>query len=305
MDIPEAEVDITPGLVRLLLADQHPDLAGLHLSPAVHGWDNALLRLGDALAVRLPRRERAAGLALNEQSRLGEIAARLDTPVPAPVRVGVPGRGYPWHWAVVPWFEGRLAAEVPAADRDALAGPLADFAVGLHAPAPADAPVNPFRGVPLAERSAGFRLRLESVPGLAHRDRLAGVWEGAAAAPPWPGPPLWLHGDLHPANILAAPAGHGLAAVLDFGDLTSGDPATDLAVAWMLFGPAGRAAFRARVDAAGAVDPHVWTRARAWALLFGVLLSAHSDDSPLLAGIGARTLDQVLLDGDARETGRG
>ncbi|MFE6308411.1 aminoglycoside phosphotransferase family protein [Nocardiopsis sp. NPDC057823] len=304
MNIPEAEVDITPGLVRRLLADQHPDLAGLPLTPVANGWDNTILRLGDALAVRLPRRERAAALARNEQRWLGAIAARLGTPVPAPVRVGAPGRDYPWHWSVVPWFEGRTAAEVPVAGRDVLAAPLADFAVRLHVPAPAEAPANPFRGVPLAARSAGFHRRLEAADP-PRRELLAGLWDGLAAAPAWSGPPLWLHGDLHPANLLVSPDEDGLAAVLDFGDLTAGDPATDLAVAWMLFGPAGRAAFRARVDAAGTVDAHVWDRARAWALLFGVLLSAHSDDAPTLAAIGAHTLDQVVLEEDTAEVDHG
>ena len=63
----------------------------------------------------------------------------------------------------------------------------------------------------------------------------------------WSGPPLWLHGDLHPANILVDATGH-LRAVLDFGDLTAGDPATDLAVAWLAFEPEARAAFRRAGD---------------------------------------------------------
>ncbi|MDT0326925.1 aminoglycoside phosphotransferase family protein [Nocardiopsis lambiniae] len=303
MDIPEAEVDVTAALVRSLLADQHPDLAGPPLTLVAHGWDNVILRLGDALAVRMPRRERAAGLARNEQRRLGEIAARLDTPVPTPVRVGGPGRGYPWHWSVVPWFEGRPAATVPVADRGGLVAPLADFVVRLHVPAPTDAPVNPFRGVPLAERDAGLRRRLADGPSH-RRARLTALWEGLSAAPAWPGPPLWLHGDLHPANILVTDDGRDLSAVIDFGDLTSGDPASDLAVAWLLFGPADRAAFRARVDAAGVVDRHVWSRARAWALLLGVLLADCSDDAPLLAAIGAHTLEQVGLDPNPVEIDR-
>jgi hypothetical protein len=28
------------------------------------------------------------------------------------------------------------------------------------------------------------------------------VWDAALAAPGYDGPPVWLHGDLHPANIL-------------------------------------------------------------------------------------------------------
>jgi aminoglycoside phosphotransferase (APT) family kinase protein len=49
----------------------------------------------------------------------------------------------------------------------------------------------------------------------------------------WDGPPIWLHGDLHPFNLVVNQG--RLSAVIDFGDLCAGDPATDLAVAWMLF----------------------------------------------------------------------
>jgi hypothetical protein len=47
------------GLVRALLKDQHPDLADLELRDVNGGWDNQQWRLGDELAVRLPRTERA------------------------------------------------------------------------------------------------------------------------------------------------------------------------------------------------------------------------------------------------------
>ena len=53
------------------------------------------------------------------------------------------------------------------------------------------------------------------------------VWDELRSTPEWAGPALWLHGDLHPSNMLTY---HGrLSAVIDFGDITSGDPATDLA----------------------------------------------------------------------------
>src|ERR1700742_500773 len=60
MDTPAAEVDIDADLVRELLRQQHPDLAELPLELVANGWDNAILRLGERLAVRLPRREVAA-----------------------------------------------------------------------------------------------------------------------------------------------------------------------------------------------------------------------------------------------------
>ncbi|MER7151067.1 phosphotransferase [Streptomyces lydicus] len=53
---------------------------------------------------------------------------------------------------------------------------------------------------------------------------------------------MCLHGDLHPANILVDRG--RIRAVIDFGDITSGDPATDLSVAWMLFTAEQRVALR-------------------------------------------------------------
>lgn len=103
---PAAEVEIDESLVRSLLADQHPDLAMLDLVPLEHGWDNALWRLGEELVVRLPRREIAAPILINEQHWLPLLAPQLPLPVPAPVRTGQPSDSYPWSWSIVPWLPG-------------------------------------------------------------------------------------------------------------------------------------------------------------------------------------------------------
>jgi hypothetical protein len=59
---PAADVIVDPSLVRALLQEQHPDLAHLVSVKIAEGWENALLRLGDELAVRLPRRAASATL---------------------------------------------------------------------------------------------------------------------------------------------------------------------------------------------------------------------------------------------------
>src|SRR5882762_5710840 len=66
-DMPAAEVDVGPEVVRALLAEQHPDLADLDLVELAYGWDNAMYRLGDELTVRVPRRAMAAALVEHEQ----------------------------------------------------------------------------------------------------------------------------------------------------------------------------------------------------------------------------------------------
>ncbi len=58
-----------------------------------------------------------------------------------------------------------------------------------------------------------------------------------------------------------------LTSVLDWGDMTVGDPATDLAAAWMLFPTDADGAVW---SACGEVTPHTLTRAAGWAVYFGV-----------------------------------
>ena len=67
MSWPAAEVDIDEPLVRDLLEQQHPDLAGLILHEVGFGFDNSLWRLGFDLLLRLPRRLMGAELVENEQ----------------------------------------------------------------------------------------------------------------------------------------------------------------------------------------------------------------------------------------------
>lgn len=287
--MPAAEHPIDEGLVRALLAEQHPDLAGLPLRAVDAGWDNALFRLGDELAVRLPRRAVAADLIVNEQRWLPQLAGRLPLPIPAPCRSGAPARGYPWRWSVQPWLPGEPADLRPPAPGEA--APLAAFLRALHTPAPADAPHNPVRGGPLSERAPYTEQRLRRV---AERTslvtaRLRGLWAAALAAPV-DGPPTWLHGDLHPGNLLVA--GGAISAVIDWGDITAGDRATDLAAIWMLFDdPAAR---RAALAAYGELSAHTLARARGWALHLGAtLLDSGLVNSPRHALMGERTLRRL------------
>ncbi|RDV43874.1 phosphotransferase [Leifsonia sp. ku-ls] len=287
-DTPASDIPVDEELVARLLSEQHPDLVG-PLRLVSDGWDNRLFRLGDTLAVRIPRREAAAHLIEHEQRMLPGIAARVSTPVPVPVRVGVPSETFPWPWSVVEWLDGVDGASVGPADRSRLAEPLARFVGELAVPEP-DAPRNPVRGVPLAERHETVRLRLRSLAGRREVSGLEQAWREALDAPRWDGPPLLLHGDLHPGNLLLDTSG-GLAAVVDFGDVTSGDPATDLATAWLTFD--GEARERFRVALPSPADAATWRRARGWAVAMASALATASDDNPRMASIAHHALDQL------------
>jgi len=292
--MPAAEVSVSPELVRQRMAAQQPDLAHLPVRLIAHGWDNLMYRLGDELAVRLPRRAAAARLIVHEQRWLPVVAPRLPLPVPAPVRAGRAAPGYPWPWSIVPFLPGQLAAREPSADPAVAAASLGRFLAALHVPAPEDAPVNRNRGVPLAERTAVVTQNLGMVGDMVDRGAAVRAWQAALATPAWGGAPVWLHGDLHPANILVHRG--RISAVIDFGDITSGDPATDLSVAWMLL-PAGQhEVFQAEYGAAAGhpAGADLWARAKGWALAFSLMFLAHSADNPPLAGVGQQGLRAVL-----------
>jgi len=286
---PAAEFAIDSVFVAGLLAEQHPDLAHLPLQEIDAGWDNAMFRLGDHLAVRLPRRAVAAPLIAHEQAWLPRLADQLALPVPAPYRIGTPARGYPWRWSVVPWLKGAAADQHdPLASQ---ARPFAAFLRSLHVPAPADAPTNPMRGVPLAQRAPTVEARLQRLASKTSliTPQIAHIWHVALSAP-LDVPSTWLHSDLHPRNVLVE---HGvISGIIDWGDMTSGDCATDLASIWMLF-----AEPHARQDALAAygdLSEATLQRAKGWAVLFGVmLLDTGLNDNPRNAAIGERTLCRV------------
>jgi aminoglycoside phosphotransferase (APT) family kinase protein len=289
VQVPDADIVVDEPLVRRLVAEQHPDLADLPVRIVAEGWDNVVLRLGQDLLVRMPRREAAAHLVDHEQRWLPGIADRVRgvTAVPEPVRVGVPSPTYPWPWTVTTWFPGVAAGAVTVLP-DSVPGTVAAFLRAMHVPAPPDAPHNPVRGGALTGRTEAVRARL-ATGRFPRADELAALWARSVAVPGWDGPPLWLHGDLHPFNMVVD--AQGLVAVVDFGDVTAGDPATDLATAWLTFDPQARRRFRAGLSH----DEDTWARARGWAVSLGTALasapegSAHRD-------VGLRALVAVLDD---------
>jgi aminoglycoside phosphotransferase (APT) family kinase protein len=287
--MPAAEVDVGVELVRGLLADQRPDLSDLAVNPLGSGWDNFSFRLGDEHVARLPRRSLASSLVENEARWLPMLAPTLPLPVPAPLFVGEPGRGYPWRWVISPWIPGEPVGEGEPLDPAVAAQDLASFLAALHKPAPLSAPHNQFRGIPLGDRDTTTRQRIQALGSQLDAAALLEIWEEALEIPGHSGQPRWLHGDLHPLNLLAENG--RLTGVIDFGDITSGDPATDLSVAWMLFDRPHREALRALY---GDEDEALWIRARGWSVSLATSYLAHSADNAAMQAVGRFTIERIL-----------
>ena len=102
---------------------------------------------------------------------------------------------------------------------------------------------------------------------------------------------MWLHGDIHPLNLLVHDG--ELSAVIDFGDLTAGDPATDLMPAWLLFDGAARARF---LDLAADDDADLRRRGRGWALAWAAACAANRTPQNQLGDLGRRVVRRVVDD---------
>lgn len=286
--------------MRLLLAEQVPDLADRPLVPGPTGWDNTHWLLGGDLAVRLPRRRSAVELVVNEVRSLPQVAPALPLRVPVPLHAGEPGGDWPWPWTVIPWFAGeRSDLAYPPADAEEHAAALGGFLAALHVPAPAAAPHNPYRSIPLAQRRARSD---EAFAALADRGTDGGTlpalrhaWAIGLDARAHEAAPTWIHGDLHPGNQLVHDG--RLVAVVDWGDVAAGDPAADLATAWWTLPVAAHAAFR---DGYGGIEDAAWARAAGWAAAIAAYLLKEGPavGDPALMSIAHRTAARLRTLGD-------
>jgi len=287
------QVDSDEHLVRALLADQFPLWHELPIRRVPSdGTDNAVYRVGDDLAVRLPLIHWAVGQVEKEHTWMPRIAPHLPLAVPEPLALGEPARGYPWQWSVCRWLDGENAHPDGLADPVGAARALAGFVTALRALDLPGAPVSQ-RNVPLAVDDDRIRGAIHKLRREFDADALTAIWEEALAASPWDGPAMCVHSDLTDGNILAR-AGR-LRAVIDFSGFGLGEPANDLDPCWGMFTGRSRDAFRDALD----VDDDTWARGRGWAVksVYGIVY--YRDTNP---GIVARCRRRLtaLLD----ETGR-
>jgi aminoglycoside phosphotransferase (APT) family kinase protein len=117
------------------------------------------------------------------------------------------------------------------------------------------------------------------------------AWEAALSAAEWGGPPVWVHGDLLPGNLLVRDG--RLTGVIDWGSLGVGDPAVDLIPAWGTVRSGEREAFRAGLG----VDDATWARARGWALSIGLIaLPYYVETNPVFAETARVLIRETLED---------
>jgi aminoglycoside phosphotransferase (APT) family kinase protein len=279
--------------VARLIARQFPHWAGLPITRVRSaGTDNVLYRLGADLVVRLPRVPGAAASVDTEHRWLPRLSPLLPLAIPVPLGRGVPDEGFPYPWSVYRWLDGENLVDRAAADLADVAIRLGRFVAALQRIDATGGPPS-FRGGPVSDLDERVRgeIRALGADGTVDADLATAVWETAATAPTWDGPPVWVHADLYPVNLLAR---HGrLTAVIDFGGLGVGDPAIDMLPAWVLLTARTRELFRAEVG----VDEATWLRGRGWGLGLGLgAVHFYRATNPVLAAIGCHAIAEAIAD---------
>lgn len=293
MSAGKVRVETGGALVERLLAAQFPRWADLRVEPvASAGTDNAVYRLGEDMAVRLPRIPGAAHDVDNEQRWLPRLAARLPLAIPVPLGRGAPGEGYPYPWSVYRWLDGETVVEGAGVDLRDAAVQLGRFVAALRRFDGTGGPAS-FRGGRLSTHDEGVRAAIRDLgaDGTIAADLATRAWESALRLPAWQGAPVWVHADLHPGNLLAR--ANRVSAVIDFGGLGVGDPACDMLIAWTLLSEQTRELFREQAE----VDDATWARGRGWGLYFGLGAEHYYRlSNPVLAAVGRHAMTEALAD---------
>jgi Phosphotransferase enzyme family/Domain of unknown function (DUF1707) len=151
------EIDIGTPVVGRLITEQFPHWAGLPITEVSSaGTDNAIYRLGEEMAVRLPRRPGPVAALAREQQWLPRLAPLLPLAVPVPLAQGAPGEGFPFPWAVYRWLDGENVADEPDVDLPDAAARLGRFVAALQRIDTAGGPPPTFRAKPVSVLKAAF-----------------------------------------------------------------------------------------------------------------------------------------------------
>lgn len=251
-------MDGDPSRYRAVIATAFPDLPIRTFRFLAEGWDSVVWEINDDLLFRFPKRAEVAVRLRIEIALLPMLGPTLPAPVPrfAYVADGADADAFP----VVgyPKLPGVPLVEMPAAAiaPERLAAQIGQFLTALHRfPADRAAACGVPNASPESWRAQYAAMRVElrmlfprmTPPERARTESLFAAYLDNPAH--FQFAPVLLHRDLGGDHLLLDPRTGDLAAVIDWGDVSIGDPAQDfcgLPAAWL---PALLVGYGGAVDA--------------------------------------------------------
>ncbi len=290
--------DLSAETVRAIVQQQFPALAVERVEYLDEGWDNVVYE-ADGWLLRFPKRADVEPSLAVELALLPLLEARLPVAVPRFELRGEPSERFPRRFAGYRKLPGQTGDEIELADEQLLrlGGALGDFVTELHR---FPVPLARELGVPKGSETRApellkarvaqrFHLVERAAPHLLERAR-----RFLEASPPrvYEGQPRFLHADLTRAHVLVT--GERISGVIDWADVSVGDPACDFAG---FFHWGGEPMFRAGIERYPFADAGLAERARFVATCLGFydIYYGLETGKPECVTIGLRALELTLI----------
>lgn len=228
-----------PELVGAIVGAQFPELRPVCVTYLGEGYDSTAFDVNGHLVFRFPKRVDVERQLAVETSVLPLLAVGTPVPIPSYSFQGVPSSRFPRHFVGYTRLAGVPGIGVTPTQTELLrlAPVLGDFLSFLHsfpasAAAQLDVPVYP-SDVLIGEVRAEALSDLDVVrqvdpdaPEATWRAFLeAGIESDDASSPR----PTFVHGDLAAEHILVDPVTHQVTGIIDWSEISIGDPAIDFA----------------------------------------------------------------------------
>lgn len=242
----EATITANHEDLRAVVEEQFPSLAPITRWELIgSGWDNDVWRADERWVFRFPRRRLAIQLLECERAILPGISASLPIPISSPRFFGEASARFPHIFNGYEYLEGRGACVVnpSEAKRAEHAHVLSVFLTALHG-AEGDADV--ISTAPRMSTREDIQHRATWAIGELEKLRASGLIDSNSSLEPTAAQveaisdglePVrddercWVHGDLYVRHILLNDQ-HDISAVIDWGDVSWGDRAYDLGIAF-------------------------------------------------------------------------
>ncbi len=274
------DYNVNRALVEEVVRAQAPDLDVAELTYVGAGWDHEVWRCGDVV-LRFPHQDDVRELAARKAQVLAQLAGRLPCGCPAPTHLGEASARYPARFVGYRWLAGNMPARLRLSDEErALAAePIARSLKALHAMSldevkhwgvePAD-----IEGE-LALRTENAQLRAEQLSSSKYATLAREAADAMLSIPAEvtdSGRRL-VHGDLHAGQLLFDDE-RRFVGIIDWDEVSIGDPAYDLLLVYAFLPRAARAPFWRCYGSFEGKD-----RARHLAVSYGLAILAQAVDT--------------------------
>jgi aminoglycoside phosphotransferase (APT) family kinase protein len=288
---------ITAELARKLIKNQFPEFAHLDIQPVkIQGHDNRTFCLGSDVLIRMPTAESYALKVPKEQNLLPQLAPLLTIAIPIPLTMGHPSEDFPFPFSIYKWLDGESAncTDISDINLEGIALNLANFLKELQEIDTSFGPTagehNWYRGAHISVYDQQARNQIEQLAEFIDHTEAVKLWNKALSTK-WHKPPVWIHGDFAPGNILIQE--NKLVGVIDFGGMGIGDPACDLVIAWTFLHNKAREIFKHSIN----MDQDTWLRARAWCLWKATFELCHLTDQNSADALKQKRIIMDVLEG--------